>query len=292
MPLPEDQHTPTGNPIDTEVEHSTYGMPSYAHTMNGGTAPYTATPQGPSSTPAEGFDYTYIYSPARIAIYDSLSSAPRIIQIDGAPTHEYIEHIASLTFKYAKEAGGRIPYTVIREVSENFIHAHFAEVIVSILDDGNTIRFADQGPGISQKDMVQEPGFSSATEPMKRYIRGVGSGLPIVRDYLDMSHGYIEIEDNINRGSVVTISLVSPHTEQPVITPAADAPSLTENEEKVLKALLPNLALGVTEVNRVTGVPVASIHTAFSKMEKAGLVKKINKKRALTPEGHRIAISL
>ncbi len=46
------------------------------------------------------------------------------------------------------------------------------------MDKGNTIRFADQGPGIAHKDLVQEPGFSSATEPMKRYIRGVGSGLP------------------------------------------------------------------------------------------------------------------
>ena len=236
------------------------------------------------------FNYDFIESPARIAIYENLKSAPRVIQIEGSATHEYIERIASLTYKYAKEEGGSIPYTVIREVSENFIHAHFQDVIVSIMDSGNTIRFADQGPGITNKELVQEPGFSSATEPMKRYIRGVGSGLPIVKDYLDTTHGYIEIEDNINKGSVVTISLVAPrsvHNSQ-----QHDIPELTENEQRILQALLPDKALGVTDTNRETGIPVASIHTAFSKMEAMGLIEKNNKKRSLTIFGEQVALSL
>ena len=235
-------------------------------------------------------DYSFVSSPARIAIYDNFKSAPRVIQIPGAPTHQYIEQIATLTYQNAQALGGLIPYTVIREVSENFIHADFSEVIVSIFDKGNTIRFSDQGPGIKQKDLVQQPGFTSATEPMKRYIRGVGSGLPIVKDYLDVSQGYIEIEDNINQGSVITISLVAHETS----TPAQDVtiPNLTYNEETILKALLPAQTLGVTEVHHLTGIPVASIHTAFSKMEEMGLVQKVVKKRTLTQKGQSIALSL
>ena len=80
--------------------------------------------------------------------------------------------------------------------------------MVSILDKGNTIRFADHGPGIPSKEKAQMPGFSSAVEPMKNYIRGVGSGLPIVREYLESSHGTITIEDNLGTGAVVTVSLV------------------------------------------------------------------------------------
>lgn len=249
------------------------------------------TPLPHDTQEATIFDYTYITSPARIAIYDDLKSAPRVIEITGAPTHEYIERIASLTYKHAKEEGGIIPYTVIREVSENFIHAQFQEIVVSIMDKGNTIRFADQGPGIAHKDLVQEPGFSSATEPMKRYIRGVGSGLPIVKDYLDTTHGYIEIEDNINKGSVVTISLVasrSIHDEQPDLA----IPELTENEQRILQALLPDKALGITEIHNETGIAVASIHTALSKMEDQKLVEKINKKRKLTVFGERVTLSL
>lgn len=264
------------------VEAPAYDAAPYAHDVNG--AGLYEAPAQPS------FDYTYISSPARIAIYDTLKTAPRVIQIQGGPTHEYIEHIASLTFRHAKEAGGTIPYTVIREVSENFIHAQFQEVIVSILDSGNTIRFADQGPGIKHKELAQEPGFSSAIEPMKRYIRGVGSGLPIVKDYLDTSHGYIQIEDNINQGSVVTISLVPPHEAQEGAP--LDVPELTGNEIAVLRALSPDKVLGVTDMNRITGMANASIYTAFSKMEEAGLVKKVNKKRSLTPEGRRVALSL
>ncbi len=266
------------------VEQATYENSGQAHVMNGGAFPGEAESQPP-------FDYNYISSPARIAIYDSLKTAPRVIQIQGGPTHEYIEHIASLTYKNAKEQGGMIPYTVIREVSENFIHAEFCEVVVSIFDQGNTIRFADQGPGIKNKDLVQEPGFSSAIEPMKRYIRGVGSGLPIVKDYLETSHGRIEIEDNVNQGSVVTISLV-PASQKPATLPDPPVFDLTENEEAILKELLPDKILGVSEINKLTGIAVSSVHTALSKMEELGLVQKVNKKRSLTTQGKQVALSL
>ena len=271
--------------VPSFVEAATYNE-DYAHTMNGGIIESVE-----DTAPSQSFDYHHITTPARIAIYDSLKTAPRVIQVQGGPTHEYIEHIASLTYKNAKEAGGMIPYTVIREVSENFIHANFNEVVVSIFDQGNTIRFADQGPGIKHKDLVQEPGFSSAIEPMKRYIRGVGSGLPIVKDYLSTSHGHIEIKDNVNQGSVVTISLVASRTTDEEIE-AAQIPDLTENEVAVLKALLPNNTLGVSEVSKATDIAVASVHTAFSKMEEAGLVEKVNKKRTLTPRGTQVALSL
>lgn len=268
---------PVAAAIPDFVEEAVYTQPSYASTVNGGSEAWSS------------FNYDFVESPARIAIYDSLKAAPRVVQIQGANTHEYIERIASLTFRYAKEQGGLIPYTVIREVSENFIHAHFSEIIVSILDAGNTIRFADQGPGIQQKDLVQEPGFSSATEPMKRYIRGVGSGLPIVKDYLATTHGYIQIEDNINQGAVVTISLVPPRDEAE--TPI-ETPELTENEEAILKELLPDKTLGITDINHLTGISNSSIHNAFGKLEEAGLVSRVNKKRTLTSEGKRIAISI
>lgn len=155
------------------------------------------------------YDYTYVSAVARIALYDDLRSAPHITEIPPAETSAYIENLSSKVYELARNAGGRIPYTVIREVSENFIHARFKEIIVSILDNGQTIRFADQGPGIGHKEKAQLPGFSSAIEPMKKYIRGVGSGLPIVKEYLEFSHGTISIEDNMGTGSVVTISMDS-----------------------------------------------------------------------------------
>lgn len=163
--------------------------------------------ESPENNDDGGFDFTHVDSVARIALYDNLLSAPRVTEIQPAPTGEFIESLATNVYQQSQAAGGTIPYTVIREVSENFIHARFQEATVSILDHGCTIRFADQGPGIACKDRAQLPGFTSAIEPMKSYIRGVGSGLPIVRDYLEFSHGTISIEDNMGQGAVVTISL-------------------------------------------------------------------------------------
>jgi DNA-binding transcriptional ArsR family regulator len=154
------------------------------------------------------YDFNRVDSIARIALYDDLLSAPRVTEVQPGPTDEFIERLSTEVYEQAKNAGGTIPYTVIREVAENFIHARFKEATVSVLDEGNTIRFSDQGPGIAHKEKVQLPGFTSATEPMKRYIRGVGSGLPIVREYLDYTGGTISIEDNLGSGSVVTISSI------------------------------------------------------------------------------------
>ncbi len=159
-----------------------------------------------SEKPEASYDFDHVNSVARIALYDDLLSAPRVTEVEPAPTGEFIDKLSTTVYEQAKASGGTIPYTVIREVSENFIHARFNEATVSILNGGNTIRFSDQGPGIPCKDRAQLPGFSSAIEPMKRYIRGVGSGLPIVREYLDFTGGTISIEDNLGTGSVVTIS--------------------------------------------------------------------------------------
>ena len=166
--------------------------------------------------PTDQFDYSHVTTTARVALYDDLKSAPRITEIQPDTTNEYIEKLTTTIYEQAKLAGGKVPYTLIREVSENFIHAKFQEIVVSILDDGNTIRFADQGPGIQEKEKAQKPGFSSAIEPMKKYIRGVGSGFPIVKDYLDDREGTIIIEDNLVSGAVVTISLEKKPSEPAV----------------------------------------------------------------------------
>lgn len=246
------------------------------------------------------FDFTYVKTTARIAVYDDLRSAPRVIEIPPGPTNEYIEALASTTFDYAKRSGGSIPYTVIREVSENFIHARFNEIVVSVLDSGNTIRFADQGPGIAHKDQAQLPGFTSAIEPMKKYIRGVGSGLPIVKEYLDFSHGHISIEDNLNSGAVVTISLRDEPAEEPAPqrghAPARHSipvPPLTQREKDFLKLFSEEGALGVTDLVNLTDAPQSSTHATLKKLEEAGLIEKTaGRKRILTDMGYEVASSL
>lgn len=168
--------------------------------------------------------------PARIAIYDDPSAAPRVVVVEPKDVRGYLEEITATVSRLAREQGGTIPFMVIREIVENFIHAYFQSPTITILDSGNTIRFSDQGPGIKEKALALEYGTSSATEGMKRYIRGVGSGLPYVQQYMTDKGGSLEIEDNIAGGTVVTISThprgeasaaAGPQGETPDTTPSS-----------------------------------------------------------------------
>lgn len=146
-------------------------------------------------------------NPARIAVYDDAAAAPRVVVVEPKDVRAYLEEITGAVNKLSHEQGGAIPFMVIREIVENFIHAYFQSPTITILDGGNTIRFSDQGPGIREKDLALEYGTSSATEDMRRYIRGVGSGLPYAQQYMEDKGGSLTIEDNIAGGTVVTISI-------------------------------------------------------------------------------------
>lgn len=245
----------------------------------------------------EPFDYTFVHTVARVAVYDDLKMAPHVIEIEPAPTAEYIEKLADVITEQSTRRGGKIPYSAIREVSENFIHARFTEVVVSILDGGNTIRFCDQGPGIKDKTNATRPGFTSAIEPMKHYIRGVGSGLPLVKEYLTFSNGEMTIEDNMNNGSVVTLSLKQEPSipPQPVAQPAAptipqpvSVPMipLSDREKMALELFASEGALSVTEFVNLTGLGNSSVFNLMKKMEEYNLIEKTpNKKRMLTDYG-------
>lgn len=143
----------------------------------------------------------------RIAVYDDMFSTPRVIVVDPTDVRAYLEEITNTVYRCMKEQGGGISLMVIREIVENFIHAHFAEPIISVLDGGNTIRFADQGPGIADKERAFDFGVTSANRSMKRYIRGTGAGFPMVQQYLENSGGAVSIEDNMGQGTVVTVSI-------------------------------------------------------------------------------------
>ena len=237
---------------------------------------------------------------ARVAIYDDLFSAPRVLEIEPMPINEYIEALASKTYELAQNCGGSIPYTVIREVTENFIHANFKEIVVSILDKGNTISFADQGPGIAEKQKVQLPGYTSATSEMKQYIRGVGSGLPIVKEYLSFTGGRLKIEDNVKDGTVVTITLrhdaneslsipsfAGLHEQQPIpMKPSPAQRRISDRENQIMRLFLEYGAIGQSDIKKSLGISLATATRTLESLEEAGyIMTNSSKKRVLTEEG-------
>ncbi|HEY4695898.1 MAG TPA: ATP-binding protein [Candidatus Hydromicrobium sp.] len=147
--------------------------------------------------------------PVRIAVYDNMRSIPRIIDLSFNNINNFINETSQKTYNLSHEIGGKIPYTIIREIIENLIHADFKEVVITVLDSGNHIIVTDQGPGIEDKEKAFLPGYTSATSKMKEYIRGVGSGFPIVKETITFSGGSIDVKDNIRKGTVISLKLGS-----------------------------------------------------------------------------------
>ncbi|WP_241156050.1 MULTISPECIES: ATP-binding protein [unclassified Adlercreutzia] len=252
-------------------------------------------------------DYSFVPNAARIALYDDMLSSPQIIEVPPANTTNFIGELSSQIYNLSRQAGGGIPFSAIKQVTENFIHADFREIVVSIMDDGNTIRFTDQGPGISDKQRAQLPGFSSATEEMKKYIDGVGSGLPIVREYLDVKHGTLTLDDNLNGGSVVTLSLTPQKTSNfekhtpniPTTTSqVSNIPSeivlssLSKRSQQILSLFKNESTLGVQDISNMTDIPLSSTHSELRKLEESGIIEKLGKKRILSNLGRNIIESL
>jgi hypothetical protein len=168
---------------------------------------------------------------SRIAVYDNMKSIPRMIEIKSDSITNFIDETPQKIYMLSHEMGGKIPYTIIKEVVENLIHANFNEIIITILSNGNHIIITDQGPGINDKEKIFLPGFTSATSTMKKYIRGVGSGLPIVKETIIFSGGSIDVTDNIKMGTVVSLKIEESKNNQVIInTKLIGSSSLPNND--------------------------------------------------------------
>ncbi len=244
----------------------------------------------------------------RIAIYDSFTCAPRVINCQGGSLPSAIENYSQKIYQLSQERGGKLPYSVIKELVENLLHASFADVVITIFPDGNVIRFSDHGPGISDPERAFQPGFSSASKAEKAFIQGVGSGLPVVKEAMKTLGGTIEIEENIGTGAVVTISLgeeaaviedegftdeeegkTSSDTEEynaPDSAPSPIPPKLTERQRKVFLLITEEGEVGPSHAASALGLSLTTAFRELSALEELGLVKTTEGgKRCLTSMG-------
>lgn len=233
-------------------------------------------------------------APARLAVYDSLLVSPYIIELSAESYDEFIGLLSTKAYQASQEKGGSVPFTVIKEIVENLIHACFNEVTITILDNGNTIRISDQGPGIKDKDRAVEPGFSTATKEMKRFIKGVGSGLPVARESLSFLGGSIRIEDNLNSGTVVTLSLPTAENDPEesadekiaVAKEIAGFVKLNKRQRQVLFLVTELGAVGPSVIASELSISLSTAYRDLALLQEIGLVESLaNGKRALTASG-------
>jgi len=183
---------------------------------------------------------TGFFIPVKLALYDNMRSIPRVFESTYDNISDFINDTSQKTYSLSHDIGGNIPYTIIREIVENLIHADFKEVVITIMPGGNHILVSDQGPGIDNKEGAFLPGHTSATASMKQYIRGVGSGLPIVRETITFSGGTIDIMDNISRGTVISLKIDSASS-----SPGINISSRADIKEPVPEDIEKKLSVGV-----------------------------------------------
>ena len=252
---------------------------------------------------------------ARIAVYDDKAAAPRVVLVEPKDVRSYLDEIAATVNQLAHEQGGKIPFMVMREIVENFIHARFVAPTISIMDNGNTIRFSDQGPGIKEKNRALEFGTSSATEEMKSFIRGVGFGLPYAQQYMVEKGGSLTLEDNISGGTIVTLSTrrskdahiqtlpTQEDTEETPVNhqkqsiprglhtvpqqPVTQLPNLvlTDRAKLVLQYLSEHEWVGATELTSTYGLSTPTWSRELKSLVNIGIIGKIGQKYKLTTIG-------
>jgi anti-sigma regulatory factor (Ser/Thr protein kinase) len=211
-----------------------------------------------------------------IAVYAEPNSPPQVIAVDDYPATEnhlpaLIDTLAVRAHSLARDQGGVLPLRVFRELVENLVHASFAGVVITILDEGNTVRVSDRGPGIPDKDAAVRRGFTSADAYARRFIRGVGSGFAVIRQTLATMDGALEIEDNLGQGTVVTVRVKGqPNTR---LAPAA-VPSynLSERQLKTLLLAVELAPVGPTRIAQELGVSTSTAYRDLVSLGEAGFV--------------------
>jgi anti-sigma regulatory factor (Ser/Thr protein kinase) len=213
--------------------------------------------------------------PPRIAVYGDPPTPPLVVSVADFPPSEsdlpkLIDTLTTRVDSLAREQGGRLPIAVVREMMENLVHASFSGVVITILDRGNTIRVSDRGPGIPDKDAALRPGFTSAGAEAKRFIRGVGSGFSVINDMLSGLDGSLEIEDNLGRGTVVTVR-VSPAANTSLAPGPVPAYNLSERQLRTLLLTVELAPVGPTRIARELGVSTSTAYRDLVFLEEAGL---------------------
>jgi len=276
--------------VATAPHSSRAGSPA-APPTDAGQESDQATRSGQTSTDGPLPDVPVGLEAPRIAIYDTLTSPPRVITIEESDLPALIASLAEKTYHYCREQGGQVPYSVIQEIIENLLHAYFRDVVITILDNGQTIRVSDHGPGVDDKDRAFQPGFTTATAYQRQIIRGVGSGLPLAKESLQFLRGILTVEDNLGGGAVFTIKM-------PTLTGApepAAAPKikLTTRQTKVLVLLMELGSAGPTAIAKELGFSPATVYRDLVALQDMGLIHSLGDgKRALREEGLRLLESI
>lgn len=236
----------------------------------------------------------------RLAVYPAQGALPAVYDLSATDPGALLAEACRRSAQWVKERGSLVPVEAVVAVVENLIHAHFRLAAVSIAADGS-VTVSDQGPGIPDKQRALLPGFTTATAEMRRYIRGVGSGLTIAAQLMERLGGELRIEDNLAGGTVVMLSprkagpAPSQSTGRAAVpetpgaspgVPAPPPPPLTARQQRLLLLIADMGDIGPSSASQRLGLSLTTAFRELVVLESLGLVAPNGAgKRRLTPKG-------
>jgi hypothetical protein len=209
----------------------------------------------------------------RLAIYAADALPPQVEVLERLRLPEDLDRLSRRVQESLNELGGRVPPDALREILDNLVHARFCDVVISLSDGGNTVRVSDRGPGILDKERAFRPGFSTADPDSKAFIRGVGAGLAIARSALVSMGGQVELDDNLGRGTVVTLT-VPPLPEAPVTMPSFLVPAgfLSDRQLQMLLLIVELGPVGPTRLAEELKISPSTAYREARVLDSAGLL--------------------
>lgn len=211
---------------------------------------------------------------ARLALYGGALQPPSVEAFEGENPACVVEAL------YLRvSASARVPALAARELIENLVHAGFRGALVSVLDDGLTVRVSDQGPGIPDKDAAMQPGFSTAGPAERVVVRGVGCGLPLAAALIAAVGGSLELSDNLDGGTVATLAVSGEPTGE-------EEPALGDCARRLLALLMELGQAPCEDAARELALSVGECGRELALLEHRGLVRRGDEGgRALTERG-------
>ena len=237
---------------------------------------------------------------ARLAIYRDGEPVPKVEEVQGTGPEELIHRLCTAAESVIRDLGADLPQPALGALIENLVHAGFESPTISILHGGRTVRVADRGPGIANKRLALEPGYSTAGVAERRVIAGVGSGLAVAARQAERRGGRLEITDNLGGGTVVTLAFAAAFGDartkrsEPVLAgliesspPTTDRPSeLSDNGKRVLLLLAELGGAGLGTICAELRINAAMAGSELDSLRRLGLLDQTDRSHVvLTPAG-------
>ncbi len=230
---------------------------------------------------------------ARIASYDQAERRSSYSDVTAEDLAAFVVDLCGRLEDVCSGALDEAALEAVSEIAENLIHTSARTMAVLVVQGEKlSLVFSDNGPGIADKELAMQPGFTTATDAMRQRIKGVGLGLYRAADLARAAGGEISLADNLGGGTVVRLELPATRASERVRSTAGRSratqpqPNLSRRQNDVLFLLTEMGEAGPRLIANELKISISTAHRELLFLEKAGVIGASQSgKRFLTAAG-------